>query len=95
MKTIAPLLLVATALAVDCPKNCEEWEGVCACDAPKATVPETDYSSDEKPPCHPQPEWERGIVNTVTVPNLAAEDAKMDREKAEADAEGKRAAGIE
>jgi len=97
MKTIVLLLLASNVFAVVCPTNYTEWEGVCAqLDAPrdKSTEPEINYASDEKPSRHPEPEWQRGEVKIAVIRNLAAEDIHMDQEKAQADAEGKAAAGI-
>lgn len=84
-----------TAVAVTCPENCMPYKDSCACEAKQATVPEVDYTSDEKPRKGQQPEWETGEVKVIQVPNLAAQDAEWDREKAKADLEGKQAAGIQ
>lgn len=96
MKTMILLLLASSVWAVQCEKGCSEWEGVCACDAPKASSsePEQNYASDEKPSKHPEPAYQRGEVNIVNVPNTAEEDIKIDQEKAKADAEGRKAAGL-
>ncbi len=101
MKRLISLVLLfalsGPGLAVNCPSGSVNWEGVCAqLDAPKSksSEPETNYASDEKPSKHPEAAWQRGDVHVVDVPNLAAEDRKMDEEKAQAEADGKRAAKI-
>lgn len=95
MKLIAILLIASNALAV-CPKGFEEHEGVCASLQGQVQEGSMDASvaSDEKPSKHPEPAWQRGEVNIVNVPNCAAEDIKADQERAQADKEGKLAAGI-
>jgi len=93
---VVSLFLGASCFAA-CDKGCSDWEGVCACDAPKATVGEPDpssFASDEKPSKHPEPAYQRGEVHVVDVPNMAADDIKQDQERNEADIVGKKAAGI-
>lgn len=95
MKTIA-LLLLLSSVAIACDKGCTEWEGICACDAPKASSqePEINYASDEKPSKHPEPAYQRGEVNIVEAENMGTQDMKIDQEKAQADLDGKKAAKI-
>lgn len=81
--------------ALVCPTNCYEYKGDCACDAPVHSAKDTYQPSDEKPRKSQQPEWETGEVKAIQVPNLAAQDAEWDREKAKADLEGKQAAGLQ
>lgn len=97
------LLLLATSLliglllampAVACDKGCEDHDGVCACSAVPEQAAPTVQPSDEKPPHNPQPESEMGNMIIDMPPSLAAQDAKLDQEKAKADAEGKRKAQI-
>lgn len=94
MKTLSIILLLAS-IGWACDEGCTEWKDSCACEAKKGSAPEeTNYASDEEPPKHPQPEWERGLVNVIRVPELSAQDHAYDQEKAKADLEGKKAAGI-
>jgi hypothetical protein len=79
-----------------CGPNQISYEGVCA-DNPQPEKPTSqDYykPSDELPPKHPEPAWQRGDVIADTPASKASDDAKQDQEKAEADAQGKAAAGI-
>lgn len=89
------IAVALTASALVCPENCTPYKDSCACEAPKSSAPEVDYASDEKPRQGQQPEWETGEVKVIQVPNLAAQDAEWDREKAEADRQGRRAAGLQ
>lgn len=83
--------------AVACPKGTVEYEGVCA-DLPSpeesTLAPAVGVVSDEKPPQHPEPAYQRGEVTADMPESQVAEDTKMDQEKAAADAEGKKAAGL-
>jgi len=95
MKTsTAILMFVASATsAITCPSNCTEWKGNCACEAKQEAIPSV-KPSDELPRKEQQLCWQTGECSVVNVPNLAAEDLAMDKAKADADSEGKRAAGI-
>jgi cytochrome b subunit of formate dehydrogenase len=67
-------------------------EGVCMAQPVTKTNPE--WVSDEKPPTDKMPSWQREGIHVVEAPNMAYEDAKMDQERRDADAAGKKAAGI-
>lgn len=85
------------SMAFACNKGCQEHQGVCVCDAaPVEEAPRVTAGvvSDEKPPRHPQPAYERGDVIADMPPNLIAQDAKVDREIKAAVFEGKKAAGL-
>lgn len=94
MKTLAILLL--SSVAVACPSGTILYQGMCAdVPAPKDTVPVPEVKpSDEKPSHHPEAAWERGEVNAATPPSLVTEDAKLDQQKAQAEEQGKKAAGL-
>jgi len=100
MKIIAvacALLFFVAVLLLACPTGCSQYEGNCACDEKTITATVTvqpGVVSDEKPPRHPQPAYERGDVTVDTPPSLAGQDEKQDREKANANFEGKKAAGL-
>ena len=81
-------------LAHGCEQGCEEHAGVCACMGEPEIAPSV-APSDEKPHHSQIREWEDGGVVASTQASLAADDAKQDREKAEADHAGKKLAGIQ
>lgn len=92
-KTIAVALLASNAIA--CGTGCYEYNGACACDqTPSISGNVYVKPSDEKPPKSGMPSWQDPGVKADLPQNLIYQDAKLDREKSEADAEGKRAAGI-
>lgn len=97
IQTIAFVLAcLALPILLACDKNCEEHEGVCACDAPpKDLVPVTEVKpSDEKPRREQIREWESGEVHAEIPPSQAVNDIKMDAEKARAESQGKHTAGL-
>lgn len=93
MKLIA-LLLLLPVTAGACPSGTEPFKGVCVDSNAQPYLADPVQPSDEKPPSDKMPSYQREGVTPVTRPNTLDEDIKLDREKAEADAEGKRAAGI-
>lgn len=93
---LAISLLTSHAYA-SCDKGCQDMGGVCACDAPSeqaASVTDPAVVSDEKPRREQQPEWETGEVHADLSPSQRAIDELFDKQKREADAQGKKAAGI-
>jgi hypothetical protein len=88
MKTLIVILLLVPTVALACQDGFvpTDVEGVCV-EVPKPVQP-----SDEKPPTDKHLDDYRPDV--VTAPNMADQDAKADAEKAEADKEGKAAAGV-
>jgi hypothetical protein len=52
------------------------------------------WVSDEKPPSDKMPSYQREGITVIDAPNMAAEDTKADQEKIQADAQGKKSAGI-
>ncbi len=91
-------LLWLSSAAFACGLGCTEYEGTCACDAKPAESPaqvdQSAWVSDEKPSRHPEPAYQRGEVNALMLPSLAAQDMKQDQEARQADAQGKIAAGL-
>lgn len=97
MKTLIAVLLLLPGLAVakSCPAGTTQFKDACVQDDAQPYLAEAVKPSDEKPPSDKMPSYQReGISISTTVTNMAADDEKADREKAEADAEGKHAAGI-
>lgn len=94
MKTLALLLLLSGSVwAVKCPQGMSEWKGECTYDlVPELAKPV--QPSDEKPPKSGMPSYQAPDVSLAKVTNTAAEDERLDQEKRDADAEGKRAAGL-
>lgn len=88
------IMLLLAAPVIACNKGCTEYEGNCACDQAPEKAVQTFVPSEDKPSHHPQAAWERGEVKADTPPSLAASDAKLDQERAKADAEGKKDAGL-
>lgn len=66
--------------------------GVCVEKTGGETNP--NWVSDEKPPEGRMPSWQRGDVKIVDAPNMALSDEKADQDKANANKEGRRKAGI-
>lgn len=79
-----------------CGTGCEEHQGVCACEQKPigSSAAEEAKPSDEKPRRSQQPEWQTGEVKADTPQSQAGADANLDTAKAKADAEGKKAAGL-
>lgn len=94
MKTLALLLLLSGSVwAVKCPAGMSEWKGECTYDlVPELAKPV--QPSDERPPSEKMPSYQREGVEVVKVTNTAAEDERLDQEKRDADAAGKKAAGL-
>lgn len=96
VKGIVVILLFVSSLAMACPKGTEPWEGGCA------SMPSPDESalapvvaiSTEKAPSDKMPSYERAGVKAAMPPSCASQDAKADQEKADADKQGKHAAGV-
>lgn len=79
-----------------CGEDCEEHQGVCACtQEPERPIPAQEIQpSKEKPRKEQQAEWQTGNVKADMPHSMSAEDERLDKEKATADFEGKRAAGL-
>jgi hypothetical protein len=93
MKWIVLTLLVpGVALAV-CSKGQSEWRGECVVDLVPLGAPAV-KPSDEVPPSDKMPSYQREGIQVVDAPNMATEDERLDREKIEAEKDGKKAAGI-
>jgi len=88
--------MILAALAVSCPDGCAPYEGNCACEATteKTTPAEGVQPSDEKPPRSGMPAWQDPDIKADMRPSEAANDEKLDRERTNADFEGKKAAGL-
>jgi hypothetical protein len=93
IKKLAVLMFMAQ-IAGACPSGSIEWEGTCSKDIQPEIAPSV-QPSDEKPPKSGMPSYQAEGVNAVMPPSCAAEDAKQDQAKAEAEAQGKRAAGLQ
>lgn len=93
MKLWIGVLLLAPTVAVACPTGMSEWNKECVVDIQPEIAPSV-KPSDEKPPDDKMPSYQRADVKVIDVPSTATDDIKLDQEKAAADAEGKRAAGI-
>src|ERR1700758_3214130 len=93
--SIACLVGRCNSQTTACPDGWVEWEGHCAAiPQPEAQSVKEFQPSNEKPPRHPEPPWQRGDVIADMPQSLASQDAKLDQERAEADAQGKKAAGV-
>jgi|SRR6266850_2337763 len=96
MKTVILVVMLSVPL-VACPKGMVDYEGNCAdMPSPDTTTlaPMIGTMSDEKPPKDKMPSYERDGIKADTPPSLASDDAKQDQEKAQADAQGKKAAHV-
>lgn len=93
MKTILAVLLFASP-AVAC------QPGFIPSDTPGVCVEKTggemnpNWVSTEKPPSDKMPSYQREGITVINAPNMALSDEKADQDKASADREGKRKAGI-
>lgn len=83
------LLLVAPAVAMECGTGCYEYNHTCACEEKPESTPSV-KPSDEKPPRSGRQEVSDGAMPQ----SLIYQDAKQDQDRQQADAAGKRAAGI-
>ena len=97
------LLAVAVILARNahgCAEGTIEYRGDCYRNFRPTEDSNTDYpvrrqwESDDKPPKDKMPSYEREGIHADNPPSLSVQDAKQDTERNEADAEGKKAAGI-
>ncbi len=94
MKTIIVILLLSVSSAwATCNTGCYEYNGICACDIRPISAPPV-QPSDEKPPRDKMPSYQRDGVKVIDIPSCAADDAKQDMEKAEAEAQGMKEAGL-
>lgn len=81
------------AVAVICAAGCYPYKDTCACDAPvEQAVPVK--PSDDVAPTDKMPSYQREGVTVIDVPNTYAADLKADRDKADANAQGKMSAGL-
>lgn len=98
IKQTLTLMLLSGVACASCPNGTAEYNGLCA-DMPPAyiapSVPDPSVVSDEKPRKEQIREWESGEVKADMPTSLIFKDIELDRQIAEADAEGKKAAGIQ
>jgi hypothetical protein len=96
MKTLLIVLLFAVPVLAVCSKDSIEIEGVCAVmpSPEESTLAPIVSTSDEKPSRHPEPAYLRGDVKADMPPSCSAKDAKSDQDKAQADKDGKKSAGL-
>lgn len=99
MKWMIPLLFASTvALADRLPPTCKQGYkqtdvyGVCIEINQDEVNPM--WVSDEPPPQEKMPSYQREGVTIVNAPNMAAEDERMDKERLDAEQEGRKRAGI-
>ena len=93
MKTLLVIMVFASN-AFACEAGCTSYQGTCACDQVPEKAVQTTFPSDEKPPRHPEPAYQRGDITVDMPTSTDSEDAKLDQEKAQAATEGKKAAGL-
>ena len=96
MKYIIAVLLFSLtvpASALVCGNGCEVYKDVCACDIPSQVALPV-QPSDEKPPKTGMPSWQAADAHIVDAPNMMFQDEQQDRERINADADGRQAAGI-
>lgn len=95
-KSAMLLLFLCITSQAACGPGCFVYEGVCACDEkPKdlVAVPEV-KPSDEKPPRHPEPAWQRGDVIADMPPSTAMRDLEESNIKMRATIQGKKKAHV-
>lgn len=90
--TLCIVLAGTSSYTWGCPKGWVETDvpGVCQESDTSSSV----KPSDEKPPEDKMPSWQRADVKVIDAPSMTASDEKADRERAEAEADGKRKAGV-
>lgn len=82
--------------AMACNIGCSEYQGICACE--QKPIPDTTppvQPSDDKPAKSGMPSWQDPSVKAAFPQSLIYEDSKADQDRAQADSEGKKAAGIQ
>ncbi len=91
--TLIVLLFIPIAAQAACPKGTEPFKDTCVVELhPEAAI--SVQPSNEKPPTDKMPSWQREGITLIDCKNLEADDERMDRQKADANAEGKRNAGL-
>lgn len=85
-------MIGGASMSVACQKGYVETDvpGVCM-ESPEMANP---WVSDEKPPADKMPSWQRENIKVIDAPSMTAQDEREDRERAEADKDGKKKAGI-
>lgn len=95
MRVLVIALLMASPVFPSCPNGFTAYgKDVCVQELKPEAAPDVYRVSDEEPPRHPEPAYQRGEVTVDMPTSTAAQDVKMDKERDKADAEGKKAAGI-
>jgi len=95
MKWFALMLFIPTvSIAGSCKPGYvpSDTPGVCLEKPVTATNPE--WVSEEKPPSDKMPSYQREGITVINAPNMADEDAKSDRDRSDATAEGRKSAGL-
>ena len=92
---LLPFMLLVEAVA-KCGKDCESHSGVCACFGTPEQAKSADevQPSDERPSRHPEPAWQRGEVVASTGQEERNLAYQHDKAIDDANAEGKRKAGL-
>jgi hypothetical protein len=85
---------LALPFLLACDKGCEDHEGTCACDPSPAEQAASVAPSNEKPPQDKMPSYEREGIHADMPPSQTAQLEQEDKQKAQADFEGKKAAGL-
>lgn len=93
MTMVIAVLLVA-ANAVACQPGCYSYQGICACDQVAEKAVQTFQPSNEKPPKSGMPSYQAENIKAEMPASMAGQDAKLDQEKADADVQGKKLAGL-
>lgn len=94
MKKLILLLLLTPALAAACDKGCEKFKDTCVCQDATPYFGTPVQPSDEKVPDDKMPSYQREGMVLATVENTMTRDENADKAKAQADRDGKHAAGI-
>lgn len=96
MKMTIALLISAVAVSplLSCPPGSIEYEGVCAAEPQAEGGGPSAKPSDEKPPTDKMPSYEREGIRADTPSSCAATNNCSDQKAIDADAAGKKAAGI-
>ncbi len=89
------IVLLSASSAVACPKGQSVWQDGCVVDI-QPEIAKPVQPSDEVPPTDKMPSWQREGITIVPAASstTADDDANADKAKRDADAQGRKAAGI-
>ncbi len=95
MKTAIVILLFLPAVAgAACKKGFAPTDVPGVCQEGFSSTPNPAWVSDEKPPSDKMPSYQREGVVVIDAPSTTRADAVADEDKRDAEAQGKKAAGI-